>query len=115
MPTADTYPPPLEQEQLAIWLGFFQPIAPPTDAQRMEAAQMVEGRVEFKRSAYWMHLEKIIERDTPKPQKRPTSWLKWLDRHSRPRQGRKPTRGAKTSRHRWHCDTPRVIVLIVQP
>ena len=112
MVSKDTYPVPIEQERLAMAMGFFIPAATPTDAQRMEAAQMVEGRVEFKRSAYWMHLEKIIERDTPNPQKRPTSWLKWLDRHSRPRQGRKPTRGAKTSRHRWHCDTSRDIIPI---
>ena len=108
MPTADTYPPPLEQEQMAIWLGFFQPIAPPTDAQRMEAAQMVEGRVEFKRSAYWMHLEKIIESDTPKHSQ--ICGVCWL-LYNKQRQLRKPTRKPQ-KHHRWHCDTSRDIIPI---
>ncbi len=110
MPTADTYPPPLEQEQLAIWLGFFRPIAPPTDAQRMEAAQKVEGRVEFKRSAYWMHLEKIIERDQIKQSQICNVCWRLYGRQQLRKPARKPQK-----HHRWHCDTPRVIVLIVQP
>lgn len=63
MQQPDTYPVPMEQEQLATYLGFFNPAAPPTDAQRMEAAQMVDGWQQFKRTGYWMHLEKIVKRD----------------------------------------------------
>lgn len=65
MQYTSTYPVPMEQERLAIALGLFRPAAPPTDAQRMEAAQRVEGLDFMKRTAYWMELQDIIERDLP--------------------------------------------------
>lgn len=66
MRNADTYPvPPMEQERLATAMGFFTPAATPTDAQRMEAAQRVEGLDFMKRTAYWMELQDIIQRDLP--------------------------------------------------
>ena len=74
MQYTDTYPVPMEQERLAVALGLFRPVATPTDAQRMEAAQKVEGREVLKRTAYWMHLEQIIKRDNPQPQKHPKKW-----------------------------------------
>ena len=108
MPTTDTYPVPMEQEQLATSMGFFKPAAPPTDAQRMEAAQIVEGVTLFKRTLYWMHLQDIVARDLPKHSQ--ICGVCWL-LYNKQRQLRKPTRKPK-KHHRWHCDTSRDIIPI---
>ena len=109
MKMADTYPVPIEQERLAMAMGFFNPVATPTDAQREEAARMVEGWVVFKRTAYWMHLQEIVERDQRKKQQK---YLDWMDmyKHIQPR--RKPSKGKK-NRSRQHYTKPREIVLAV--
>lgn len=99
MLNADTYPVPIEQERLAIAMGLFNPAATPTDAQRMEAAQMVEGWVSFKRTAYWMHLQQIVERDLPQQpqQHRPERSIGML-RYNRTKQGRRTAPSKHRSR-----------------
>lgn len=107
MQQPDTYPVTMEQEQLAICLGFFNPVAPPTDAQRMEAAQMVEGWQMFKRTGYWMHLERIIQRDQIKQSQICNVCWRLYGRQ----QLRKPTR--KPQKHnRWHCNIDRILTII---
>lgn len=108
MHTPETYPVPREKEQMAISLGFFRPLAPPTDAQRMEAAQMVEGWQMFKRTAYWMYLEKIVKRDLPRTRRLRQERLQRQGWNTSPRQGRKPTRWGR-NRHSIHYNTPRMI------
>lgn len=50
----------IEEEKLARLMGIFAPQKEPTDAQRKEAGRRVTCCTIFKRSAYWMELERII-------------------------------------------------------
>lgn len=103
----NTYPVPIEQERLAMAMGFFIPAATPTDVQRMEAARMVEGWVVFKRTAYWMYLQQIVERDLRKRQNSRPEGQTALRMGKYTTKGKKSRQRAKNNRSRQHYTTTR--------
>ena len=58
--------PTIAEESLAIQLGFVHPDTTPTDAQRKEAARLVDTMPVFQRTTYFVLLEIITKRDNPK-------------------------------------------------
>lgn len=102
------YPPTMAEERQAIWLGMFNPAAPPTDAQRQAAARLVEGLQMFKRIAYWKQLESLILADLPESPQQRLLTRYWTRYQGRPR---KPRRNHRRS---LHCNITRLITNITK-